>query len=396
MILLNAMVDQQGYVLWLCSWYPNKLEPLAGDFIQRHAKAVAAKLPVHVLTIVVDESAQITRKMLVEKRVEGHLTETIVYVHLGLKGPKIWQKWQQWKAMQRVMFEQTNLLEKTVGKPLLIHAHVAIYAGLLAHQLALHWQLPYYISEHWTEYLPEAQPNFRKANPWLRWQWRKSMRAADNRSAVSSYLAETLRDMCGKPVLRIPNVVDTSIFAPQATTADRTRLIHISTFSHQKQPLQILQAFAQLLAVKPKALLVMIGPERPALKAAATMLGIGHAVQWQTEVPQQQLVHEMAQSKALILYSAFETFGCVVIEAWATGIPVIASDIPPMRELFNNRPGNWLVPLNNTAALAAAMSEALASEKKVNPSGFMQLDLAEFSFENVAEAFYKFYGINML
>ena len=82
MILLNAMVDQQGYVLWLCSWYPNKLEPLAGDFIQRHAKAVAAKLPVYVLTIVVDESAQITRKMLVEKRVEGHLTETIVYVHL--------------------------------------------------------------------------------------------------------------------------------------------------------------------------------------------------------------------------------------------------------------------------------------------------------------------------
>ena len=29
------------YVLWLPSWYPNKLSPFDGDFIQRHAKAAA-------------------------------------------------------------------------------------------------------------------------------------------------------------------------------------------------------------------------------------------------------------------------------------------------------------------------------------------------------------------
>jgi hypothetical protein len=31
----------QKNILWLVSWYPNKLKPFDGDFIQRHAKAVS-------------------------------------------------------------------------------------------------------------------------------------------------------------------------------------------------------------------------------------------------------------------------------------------------------------------------------------------------------------------
>lgn len=396
MILLNAMVDQHGYALWLSSWYPNKLEPLSGDFIQRHATAVSAKLPVHVVCFIFDANAEVTTEVLVEQQSHGLLTETIVYFHLPQKGPKIWQKWLQWKTMQRLMFEHASNLEQSIGKSRLIHAHVAVYAGLLAHELAKKWQLPFYISEHWTEYLPEANPNFRNANPWLRWRWKKAMQAAANRSAVSDYLATTLTELCGKPVVRIPNVVDTRIFFPQQIQHDSRRLIHISTFSQQKQPLQILQAFAQLYNNRPDAELVMVGPDKPALKAAATMLGIGDAVIWKSEVPQKQLVQEIARSKALILYSAFETFGCVVIEALATGVPVIASDIPPIQELLKNRPGNWLVPLGDTTALANAMQAAIATKKVENEAQFTTADLAEFAYENVAEAFYKFYGINML
>ena len=164
MILLKAMVRQQGYVLWLCSWYPNQLEPLSGDFIQRHAAAVAGQLPVQVLSFVFDTQARITQNVWVEKKSSHNLTETIVYVHLPATGPRLWQKWKEWTTMCRLMHEQAAILEQSLGKPLLIHAHVAVYAGLLAHQLAKQWRLPFYISEHWTEYLPEATPNFRRAN----------------------------------------------------------------------------------------------------------------------------------------------------------------------------------------------------------------------------------------
>ena len=42
------MPQAPAYILWLPSWYPNKLDPFDGDFIQRHAVAVSAFVPVHV------------------------------------------------------------------------------------------------------------------------------------------------------------------------------------------------------------------------------------------------------------------------------------------------------------------------------------------------------------
>ena len=38
-------------VLWLASWYPNKYDLYAGDFIQRHAQAVAPYCNLKVITI---------------------------------------------------------------------------------------------------------------------------------------------------------------------------------------------------------------------------------------------------------------------------------------------------------------------------------------------------------
>ena len=37
--------------LWLASWYPSKIAPFEGDFIQRHARATALVQPVHVVHV---------------------------------------------------------------------------------------------------------------------------------------------------------------------------------------------------------------------------------------------------------------------------------------------------------------------------------------------------------
>ena len=39
-------------ILWLTSWYPNRMDEFDGDFIQRHAKAVALFCRVHVIFVV--------------------------------------------------------------------------------------------------------------------------------------------------------------------------------------------------------------------------------------------------------------------------------------------------------------------------------------------------------
>jgi len=52
-------------LLWLTGWYPNKTEPYAGDFIQRHAAAVALYHEVEVIHLVRDPDGIVTKDVLV-------------------------------------------------------------------------------------------------------------------------------------------------------------------------------------------------------------------------------------------------------------------------------------------------------------------------------------------
>ena len=62
-------------ILWLTSWYPNRLAPFDGDFIQRHAQAVALLHKIEVLFVVNDLSGKITRHTKEEVYSNGNLTE---------------------------------------------------------------------------------------------------------------------------------------------------------------------------------------------------------------------------------------------------------------------------------------------------------------------------------
>lgn len=389
MILLAAMPQLNGYALWICSWYPNQIEPLTGDFLQRHAQAVSLYMPVQVWAFIHDEKGRVTRTVLEEKRQLGQLTETVVYYHAPPTGIRLLDSWRRFRTQVRLM---QQLAAGITEKPVLIHAQIAVYAALLAQRLARRWQLPYFISEQWTEYLREASPNFSAANPWVRWQWRRSMQGARAVSGGSAYLAQRLQQLSGRPVVRIPNVVNTSVFNADQLTAARQQLIHVSTFSPQKQPDYILRAFAQVASRHPNARLVMVGPHRPDLQELAASLGCQQQIDWLSEMPQPALVKEIARSKALILFSAFETFGCVVIEALAVGVPVIASDIPPMLELLQQPAQGWLVPNRHTEALAQAMEEALQRPDTPQQKALLAAETGtEFSYEKVGAAFMRFY-----
>ena len=65
-------------VLWLTSWYPNKLSPTNGDFVQRHAQATSLFCKVNVIHVEKDTSSVLTQSIEIKKNIEGNLTETIV------------------------------------------------------------------------------------------------------------------------------------------------------------------------------------------------------------------------------------------------------------------------------------------------------------------------------
>ena len=69
-------------VLWLASWYPNQINPYEGDFVQRHATAVAAYSSVTVVYISqAGETLNIDNSQFIEQ-VKDNVVEKIVFFQI--------------------------------------------------------------------------------------------------------------------------------------------------------------------------------------------------------------------------------------------------------------------------------------------------------------------------
>jgi glycosyltransferase involved in cell wall biosynthesis len=79
-----------------------------------------------------------------------------------------------------------------------------------------------------------------------------------------------------------------------------------------------------------------------------------------------------AHAEAFVLPSVLEGMPVALLEAAAAGAPVIASDIPPHREILDGGPGRRLFPIGDRAALAA-MLESVLSHREAEVAGAQEL-----------------------
>ena len=109
------------------------------------------------------------------------------------------------------------------------------------------------------------------------------------------------------------------------------------------------------------------------------------------EVPQSTLATFLRQTDALISYSRYETFGCVLIEANASGIPVIVADIPVNHEIINEGENGFFVPAENISALTGKI---VWFAKNYHPTQKEKIALAaheKYNFSKVGKMFDDLY-----
>jgi glycosyltransferase involved in cell wall biosynthesis len=99
------------------------------------------------------------------------------------------------------------------------------------------------------------------------------------------------------------------------------------------------------------------GPQRAKLEAQARKLGLESRVRflgWREDSPAL-----LAAADLFVCPSRIEPLGNVVIEAWAMGTPVIATDAAGPRELIEDGENGVLVPIENADLLAHAMQNLI-------------------------------------
>lgn len=346
------------HIIWLTEWFPTKLNPYTGDGIERRAKAASLYNDIFIIHLKKDPGL-LFGKVDKEERVYNENCKAIIYYYPSIA------KWSRALDVLVSNFYFLTLHCKAIrqyrkehGRPAGIQVNVVMKNGVIA--LFYKWFLgiKYIIVEGWSLFLPESVPSFRDKGFIFRWFTKKVIRKAAILVTLSDHLAKMIFTIIDPvPYQVVPNGVDTSIFYPNRIHSgpDTFRFIHISSLDHPKNFEQILKAVKIVSDSGYSMKLMVIGPDRKELKELTNELGIQHLVQYKNECFQGELAEAMNQSSALILYSFYETFGNVIIEANACGLPVIISDYPSCTEIVKEGETGLVVPGNNPPLLAEKM-----------------------------------------
>lgn len=192
----------------------------------------------------------------------------------------------------------------------------------------------------------------------------------------------------------IPNGVDVEEFTP-APDVEREKVILFVGFLIRRKGVEFLiEAAARVIARHPEYRIIIIGegPEEIALRSQAAHLGIDGSVDFLGFQPQVDVRDWMRRAQIFVLPSVEEGQGVVLLEALASGTPVVGSDVDGIAEVITPDVGR-LFPVGDSTALAGYLLELIADNSLRNTLGHAARRRAEteYDWDRLAQEFIVLY-----
>lgn len=244
----------------------------------------------------------------------------------------------------------------------LVHAHWTISGGAA---LLGRWayRKPLLVTVHGSDIFQIPR------HPVGAWVTRAILNRVDRVTAVSNALKAATHQV-GVPTERIEvisNGIDLRRFIPptpdprHAVEVGQERIILFAGFLIKRKGVRyLLEALSLLSPDMPpfRAVIVGEGPEEDDLQALTDALGIRHCVEFVGFQPQAEVSRWMQRAHLFVLPSLEEGQGVVLLEALASGTPVVASDVDGIRDVVTPNVGHR-VPAADPPALARAIEHVL-------------------------------------
>jgi glycosyltransferase involved in cell wall biosynthesis len=198
----------------------------------------------------------------------------------------------------------------------------------------------------------------------------RSVRRAARVLAVSEWTKRDLVEHYGVPADKVvvtPNGVD-PLFAPNGSRpSGEPYALFVGTLQPRKDPIAALEAVALL---GKDLRLVLVGPDKGSegeARRAAARLGLDRRVEFAGHVEKQELAELYRGAACLVFPSRYEGFGLPVVEAMASGTPVVATATGAIPEVAGD--AAILVEPGNPAALAGGIERAIADRERLVQAG---------------------------
>jgi glycosyltransferase involved in cell wall biosynthesis len=238
-------------------------------------------------------------------------------------------------------------------RPSFLHAHYASGYGTLAERAGFH---PVVLSVWGSDVLV-----FPEKSPWRHRLVRRNLAAADLVAVTSEVLRRRVMEL-GVEQERIaltPFGIDCRVFRPvDRSASDREFVIGtVKSLEYVYGVDLLIRAFAQLKARYPMSRLRLViagkGSLETDLKSLAEELGIGGVTEFTGFVPHTEVPRLLRRFSVFVALSRRESFGVAVLEASATGLPVVVSDTDGFMETMRDGETGIMVPARYQEAAAA-------------------------------------------
>jgi glycosyltransferase involved in cell wall biosynthesis len=250
----------------------------------------------------------------------------------------------------------------------LVHAHVVLPDGYGAAKWAKQQAIPVICTAHGDDI--NIDPHF----SWLTCAQAKwTIRSVDAMVAVSSAMRDRMYQLATPKCVRvIPNGVNLQLFkyidrdlARQRTglPSDTPVVLFVGALLPVKNVHCLIAAFRRVHELVPNALLVLVGegPLQRELEVSAADKGIAAVVRFAGPQDREFIPTWMAAADLLVLPSVNEGMPLVVLEAMASGLPVVASDVGGIAEALGDPPAGLLAPPSDEARLSDALTNLLCN-----------------------------------
>jgi len=205
-----------------------------------------------------------------------------------------------------------------------------------------------------------------------------------------------------KKVVVLPNGIDFSTFKSQRgcrEKKDEIDILFVGRLVRQKGLDRLILAMKNVVKQVPNAKLTVVGQPNPTemdyyrqVRRMIDELDLSEAVRFLGALPDDKLQEIRGEATLLAAPSRFESFGIGVLEAMASGLPVVASDIPEFKDITS---GSALLvdptPQNLSNAIIKMILEKDLREKMINDAIIRSRD---FLWSNINKQVLSLYSRN--
>ena len=273
-----------------------------------------------------------------------------------------------WQMLSRTVRPFRHLLKE--HRPALIHAHFGV-EGVYALPLAQQLGIPLVTTFHGFDATLSTTALLRSP-AWANYPLFRGRLAKQGALflCASAFIRDRVLAM-GFPAARthVHHIgVDCEAIRPRDPAEETRTVLHVARLVEVKGTEYLIRAFAELAAHDTDVRLEIIGdgPLKASLEALSRTLGLERRIRFLGPLPHEQVLATMRTAAMLVLPSVRtatgreEGLGMVLLEAGATGIPTIGSQIGGIPEGIIDGETGFLVPQRDAAALALRMRTLLA------------------------------------